>query len=243
MSMPSRAAAPTMTTAAAAARLASASAAHPTLGPFRNPVRGLLHGSAALFALAATAELVARPGLAGPERALLAGWPLCHFALFLVSALYHSAPWGPIARGHMQRIDHSMIYVKIAGSGSALVWLTLDGALRGGLLCGLWAIALAGSAQKLWLPAVDERASRPVQVFQACLILPALAAFPERFPGPAAAMLVAGGACYALGALCFLLERPRLWPRAFSFHELFHVTTVVASALHVGMLLQYLARA
>lgn len=219
----------TTTTGSAAARI--------TLGPIRNPIRGGLHASAALFALSVAAELAARPELAGVERTVLIGWPLCHATLFLVSALYHSAPWGPVARGRMQRVDHAMIYFKIAGSGSAISWLTLEGGPRDALLLSLWMIALAGAAQKWLWPQVNERASRPVQVLQACLVLPALAGFAEHFPGPPAAMLAGGGACYLVGSLCFLLERPRLWPRVFSFHEVFHVATVVASVLHVGMLL------
>jgi len=216
-------------------------AARLTLGPIRNPVRGFLHLSAAVVALAIAADLAGRSGLPPAERAILAGWPLCHFSLFLASALYHSAPWGPVAKWRMQRIDHAMIYVKIAGSGSAITWLTLDGAVRDGIVWVLWAIALAGAAQKTFFPQVHENASRPVQVFQACWVLPGLAAFPALFPGAPSAMLLAGGACYAVGALCFLLELPQLWPRVFSFHELFHVTTVLASALHVGALIRYLA--
>jgi hemolysin III len=215
-----------------------------SLGPLRNPVRGVLHGTAAVVTLAIASDFATRPGLPGPERAVWALWPLCHAALFAVSALYHSAPWGPLAKARMQRLDHSMIYVKIAGTVTAVSWLTLEpGWMRDGSVLIAWAIAAAGTFQKLWLTEVDERASRPAQVLQACLALPGLMAFGECHPEAAVGLLWAGAGFYAVGATCFLLEKPLLWPRVFSFHELFHVTTVVASGLHLSVALQVLASA
>src|SRR5262245_18663795 len=81
-----------------------------TLGPLDNPVRGLLHGSAALASLAVAGELWQRSAWGDTRLALLA-FALSQAALFAVSALYHSVPWGERAKGRMQRLDHSMIYL------------------------------------------------------------------------------------------------------------------------------------
>jgi len=211
-----------------------------SLGPLRNPVRGLLHGSAALASLAVVAESWRRSAGGGASRALLL-FLVCQTALFAVSALYHSVPWGERAKGRMQRLDHSMIYLTIAGAVTALVWLVLPEGRREWPVGAAWGVAALGVAQKLWLPGWDERVSIPIQVLQAGLALPAVPAFAELLPPPALLLLVASLLCYSGGALVFVSERPSLWPRVFSFHELFHVLVVLGSGLQAALALRYLA--
>ena len=58
--------------------------------------------------------------------------------------------------------------------------------------------------------------------------------------GPAAVLLiVAGGICYSVGTVIFAIKRPRLLPRVFSYHELFHVLVVAGSTLHFLAVLWY----
>ena len=94
-----------------------------TVGPFQNPVRGLLHGSGAVLWLAFAAELAGRGGFQGRDALLLCA--ASQVALFATSALYHSLPWPPRAKARMQRADHAMIHVKIAGTLTALTWLAV----------------------------------------------------------------------------------------------------------------------
>ena len=211
-----------------------------TLGPLHNPVRGLLHGSAALASLAVAAELWERSAWGDARLALLA-FALSQAALFAVSALYHSVPWGERAKGRMQRLDHSMIYLTIAGAVTALVWLVLPEGRREWPVGAAWGVAALGVAQKVWLPRWDERLSIPIQVLQAGLALPVLPAFAELLPPPAHLLLVGSLLCYSGGALVFVSERPSLWPRVFSFHELFHVLVVLGSGLQAALALRYLA--
>jgi hemolysin III len=218
---------------------AMAAAERITLGPLRNPVRGLLHGSAALASLALAGEIGQRSS--GGDTRLLLVFALCQAALFAVSALYHSLPWGERAKERMQRLDHSMIYLAIAGAVTALVWIALPEGRREWPVAAAWAVAALGVAQKLWLPRLDERASIPLQVLQAGLALPALPACAELWPAPATLLLVASLLCYSVGALVFVAKRPCLWPRIFSFHELFHALVVLGSGLQAALALRYLA--
>jgi len=213
-----------------------------TLGPVQNPVRGTLHGSAALVCLGlAAGALELPPGVAGGDRVVLAVLAASHAALFAVSALYHSVPWTAPWKRRVQRIDHTMIYVKIAGTLTALAWVALEGSAQVALVGAAWGIAAAGAAQTLFYPALPERASMPLQLFQASLAIPALAALAASEGGGAQPWLLAGPLCYGTGAVVFLTERPRLWPRVFSFHELFHVLVVVGSAATTLVVLRVLA--
>jgi len=214
-----------------------------TWGPLQNPIRGLLHGSAALVALLLAVQLVSLGECEGSRRVALLAFALSQFGLYAASALYHSAPWKPRWKRRMQRVDHAMIYVKIAGTMTPIVWIGLEDERRWILLGATWCVAILGVAQKALLPAVNPRACIPVQIAQATLVLPAVGPFAERFPGTPLLLVLLGMALYGLGALVFLIERPKLWPRVFSFHELFHVLLVTASGLHAALVLQYLAAA
>lgn len=206
-------------------------------GPaFPNPIRGILHGSASLMSWALVFYFSAHPTQSQWLDRLLVGCALSHATLFAVSAGYHSLPWGPIAKARMQRLDHSMIYVKIAGSMAPLAWLSFEPHVAWSWILAIWSIALVGIAQKAFLPRIHPKASAFVQLVQGFLCLPILMVMAERYPGGPVQTLLAGGFVYALGALVFLLERPRLWPRVFSYHELFHVFVMIGSAALVSTL-------
>jgi hemolysin III len=208
-----------------------------TLGPFQHPIRGTLHGTAALLSFA----VAVRFALAGAGAPLLV-FALSQGALFGASALYHAIPWSPRWKGRMQRVDHSMIYVKIAGVVTLVAWIGLQPGGRALPIAAAWGLALLGAGQKLFLPRVHEKASILVQVFQCTLALPAVPGFADRLPGEPLALLAGGTACYVVGLVVFLGQRPRLWPRVFSSHELFHVLTVIGSGAHYKLALQYLLR-
>jgi hemolysin III len=212
-----------------------------TLGPLHNPIRGFVHGTAALLALAVAARFVFLEELAPPLRAAFVGFAATQAGLFLASAAYHSVPWNPLWKRRMQRIDHSMIYLAIAGCATPLALLGPSPAVGGWIVAGVWAIAVLGVAQKAVLPQLHERASIPLQVAQAALAVPALIGFAARFPGAPSRLLILGVALYTAGAVIFLTERPRLWPRVFSFHELFHVLVVAGSGSYYLMVSRFVA--
>jgi hemolysin III len=213
-----------------------------SLPGFTHPVRGLLHGSACVLALALASHFASNPTRNDGLDRLLLAYALSHAFLFATSAAYHSMPWPPRAKARMQRLDHSMIYVKIAGSLGPLAWLVLDVTAARTLILASWTVAGLGIAQKALLPTIHPKASSAVQILQALLFLPVLAAVAEVHPGAPTYALLFAAATYTVGAGVFLLERPRLWPRRFSFHELFHVLVVLGSLSIASAVLELVAR-
>ena len=205
-----------------------------TVGPFENPVRGLLHGSGALLWVAFAAELVARGAFPGRPALLLCA--ASQIALFATSALYHSLPWPLRWKLRMQRADHAMILVKIAGTITALGWIAGPAPFAGVCVAAAWAIALVGIGQKALAATLPEHPSIRLQVAQSLLGIPAMASFAAQAPAAQVALLVGGGLLYLAGALCFAARRPVLWPRVFSFHEVFHVLVLAGSAAHFTLL-------
>ena len=194
-----------------------------SLGAMQNPVRGILHGSAALASMVGDVLLWSRgAGDLGRQLSLLV-FGLSLVSLFTASALYHSVPWRGEWKGHLQRIDHSMIYVLVAGTYTPIAFVVLDGWLRGATLVTAWGIAWVGIAQKALLPQLRGWFSVTLQTTQGWIALALVVPLARRLPVEAVLLVALGGILYTLGMLAFVSRRPRLWPRVFSHHEVFHV--------------------
>jgi hemolysin III len=202
-----------------------------TLGRMQNPVRGFLHGTAAVVSLVGTIFLVARANSGkAVTAAIVFGVGL--LGLYTTSSLYHSIPWREAWKRRMQRLDHSMIFVLIAATYTPIALIILDGVWEWLALAMAWGIAVVGIIHRL-----VSSMERHVFSFSLMLILGWLA-IPLMFPlahraGTGAVVLIAiGGALYTTGMIFKVTRWPRLWPQVFSAHELFHVCVVAASVLH-----------
>ncbi len=153
-------------------------------------------------------------------------------AMFGASALYHRFPWrSHVARLWARRVDHSMIFVFIAGSYTPFALLAFDGPTQWIVLAFAWGGALLGLALNLawidgprWLSVAAYIAVGWVGVI----------AVPQLFSrvGVAAGVLViVGGALYTLGAVAYATKRPNPFPRWVGFHEVFHLLVVAAAAV------------
>ena len=208
------------------------------LGLVKPRLRGVLHQYAFFVSLALGAALIAvapagRPKLASTIYALTVS------GLLGTSALYHRVNWSLRVRAWMRRLDHSMIYVLIAGTYTPFALLVLSGTLARAILSGVWAGAPAGIILKfVWITA-------PRWVTAALYLAlgwAAVAALPDLASalGPVAiALLMAGGLFYTAGAVVYALKRPDPAPTVFGYHEIFHVLVVAAAAAHFAVVAFY----
>ena len=196
-------------------------------------MRGWSHVVAAVVAATLGAVLIGfAPGVIGHTTMAVYVAGIC--AMFTVSALYHRLPWRGQALRRMSKLDHSTIFLAIAGTYTPVAVLGIDGTLGTVVLVMVWAGALAGIAIQ-WLPFELPRwLSTAVYVLVGWV---AVIALPELFHdlgGAGLGLVLAGGICYTLGAVVYATRRPDPWPRVFGFHEVFHAFTVVAAALHMS---------
>ena len=152
--------------------------------------------------------------------------------LFGVSATYHRITWSPPARRRMRRLDHSMIFVFIAGTFTAIAALALKPATAQVILTVVWLGALVGLLLSLelipaprWLHVAVYLALGWVAVF----IVPELG---HRAGIAALVLVLAGGVFYSLGAVAYATRRPVLSPLVFGYHEVFHLCTILAATCH-----------
>lgn len=147
---------------------------------------------------------------------------------FGTSAGYHRLARNPRAQQIMQRLDHSMIFVLIAGSYTPVCLLGLPTSWGIPLLCVVWAGALAGILIKQFAFErfkVLEYALYPILGWALVVATPVLL---SHMTALELALLLAGGLLYTVGIPVLVRERPNPWPRTFGYHEIWHTFTVAA---------------
>jgi hemolysin III len=200
--------------------------------------RGVVHQWSFFVALAAGVGLVAWAP-AGRATVASAVYAAALVGLLGTSALYHRVTWRPGVRAWLRRLDHSMIFVLIAGTYTPFAVLVLDAPLNVVVLAGVWGGALAGIIFTLiWVHA-------PAWLTATCYValgwfsLVAIPQITDRAGLGAVALLAAGGCCYTAGAVVYARRRPDPRPETFGYHEVFHVLVVVAAAAHFAAVAAY----
>jgi hemolysin III len=201
--------------------------------------RGVFHEYAFPVALVAGAALV----IAAPDgRAKIAAaiYAFSLAALLGVSALYHRVNWQrPARRRWVRRLDHSMIFLLIAGTVTPFALLVLHGAFANAILIAVWAGAAVGIVvEVVWIDA-PKWVTALVYVcvgWIGALAFPAIAI--DAGIG-AAALIAIGGVLYTTGAVVYARERPDPNPAVFGYHEIFHVLVLGAAAAHFAAIAIY----
>jgi hemolysin III len=196
--------------------------------------RGWLHAYAAAISIASGAVLVAVAAAlrGGPAGATTGIYAATVTMLFGTSALYHRINWGPRAHSLMKRLDHSMIFVFIAGTYTPIAVLTLPHSSAAAVLIAVWTGAIFGVLLKSMWPSAPAWLSVPCYIalgWVAVFVMPQLL----HNAGVAAFVLIAaGGLLYTFGGIVYGLKRPNPLPEVFGFHEVFHLCTIVAAVCH-----------
>jgi len=197
---------------------------HPT-GLWRPRWRGRIHGVAVVVALPAVLMLIVlAEGLLATIASVV--YSVSLIALFSTSASYHLFARSRRVQYVMQRLDHSMVYVLIAGTYTPVCLVALPRSIGIPLLVVVWTIAVLGIVLKsLWRARKFASALYIILGWIVILVLP----WAYRHAGPVSLSLyAAGGIIFTSGAVMFLRKFPRLRPEVFGFHEMWHVMTVLA---------------
>lgn len=203
--------------------------------PPRPRFRGALHRTAFVVSLPAGGALVAiANGIVARLSMLI--YALSLSGLYAASAAFHSRTWSAKAARWMRRLDHSMIFVLIAGTATPVSLLVLDGVWRWALLATIWSVALAGIVLKL----STDRFRNLGAILHVSLGWAALATLPRMIgalPLLGIILLFSGGILYTGGAILFFMRKPDPRPEVFGYHEVWHAVVIAASACHYTLIL------
>jgi hemolysin III len=194
-------------------------------------LRGWLHAATAPLALAAGIVLV----VLSPTTSTRIGsaiFAASALALFTASATMHRGHWSKRTALWLRRLDHSSIFLLIAGSYTPFTLLLLDGNERTTLLAIAWGGALLGILFRLFWTGAPRWLYTPIYI---ALGWAAIFYFPAFFASATTAVsvcLVVGGALYTVGGIIYGFRWPNPSPRWFGFHEVFHTLTIAAFVTH-----------
>lgn len=190
-------------------------------------LRGWIHFAAAPLSLAASIVLL----VLAPTTALKwasAVYLLSSFILFGVSALYHLFYWKPRAELTLKRMDHSNIFLLIAGTYTPLSVALLTPTEATVILAIVWGGAIIGISLNLLWAKAPRWLTTLIYVLLGWVAVWYLPVF-WRNGGPAVVILIVlGGVFYTIGAVIYATKRPNPWPQWLGFHEIFHACTVLA---------------
>lgn len=203
-----------------------------TASAVKPKLRGWVHAGVAPFVLAASIVLVVVAPPVAP-RVAAAVFGLSAVLLFGTSAVYHRGSWSPRVAAVLRRLDHTNIFLIIAGTYTPLAVILLPEATARTLLTIVWSGALAGLLMRvLWLGA-PRWLYVPIYVALGWVAVAYIGPLWES-GGPAIVwLIIAGGLAYTAGAIIYGTKRPDPSPVWFGFHEIFHVLTVLGYTCHL----------
>lgn len=193
-------------------------------------LRGWLHAAMAPLVVVAGAILI---WLAPTEPARVGAivFSVVGLLLFTTSAVFHLGNWQGRTHATLQRLDHSNIYLVIAGSCTPIAISSLSPRTAAMVVTATWIAALAGSAFRVFWLSAPRALNTCLYIGLGWGIAPFTGDLFHASP-PAAFLTLAGGVLYTVGGLVYGFRRPDPFPAWFGYHEVFHAFTIVAWACH-----------
>ena len=193
--------------------------------------RGRLHQIALFVAIPMGAVLV-NAARTGSHRVAVTVYVISLIGLLGTSAAYHRLRWTPSARRWMRRLDHSMIFLLIAGTNTAYAMLVLEGLWRWVDLLVVWAGAIVGITLKMIKIDGFAKLGGALYIILGWIGIFTLPQALQSSPGAPLILVGTGGLMYTVGAIVLFRRRPDPSPRVFGYHEIWHSFVVAACACH-----------
>lgn len=149
-----------------------------------------------------------------------------------VSALFHRVTWTPEHRLIVRRLDHSMIFLAVAGTYTPVAVLALSPFARNVVLSLVWVGAIGGIITKMIWIGLPKPISALIYVVLGWVAVGVMPQLYSHSGVLAFSLLVAGGLLYTLGAVVYAFKKPDPWPKTFGYHEIFHSCVTLAAVSH-----------
>jgi len=199
----------------------------------RPALRGFLHQFAFIGSLVTGAVLIPLAAVLGPRAGVsVAIYCLAICGLFGISALYHRHRWSPRGWKIMKRLDHSMIFLFIAGTYTPFSLLAVDQPAGYWVLGIVWGGALLGVTLKLTWPTAPRWVGVPLYVALGWVAVFVLTDILHIAGVASLVLLAVGGVLYTVGGVAYAIKKPNPWPGVFGYHEVFHAMTILAAICH-----------
>lgn len=203
---------------------------------FREPVSGLTHFSAALVSLLGLAILLIKGWGNGLQMMAFLIYSTSLVLMFSASAVYHLTDSSNRVISVLRKLDHTAIYLLIAGTYTPICLLFFNGFWQIGLLSIVWAFAFAGIVVKLFTIHAPRWVTAGIYLVMGWLCILAIGEIVRTIPQGAIIWLVLGGLFYTFGAVIYMTKKMDFKPGIFGFHEVWHVFVILGAFSHFLMI-------
>jgi hemolysin III len=209
----------------------------------REPVNGLTHLGAAVAAGIGLIILLAIGWGNIGKTISLTVYGISLILLFAASAIYHMVRARPSILNNLRKLDHSAIYILIAGTYTPFCFNLFTGFWQWGMLILIWSLAFIGVAVKLlWMDA-PRWLYTGVYIAMGWLALLGGKALLATLPVGAIVWLLIGGITFTVGAIVYATKTFNFFPGIFGFHEVWHIFVILGALAHFIGILVYIAPA
>jgi hemolysin III len=202
------------------------------LSRMREPVSGLTHLGGAIAAFIAVIALLVLGKADGIKLLSLSIYGLSLVALFSASAAYHLIQTNSRINQVLRKLDHSAIYLLIAGTYTPFCVLAFKGFFHWGLLVSVWLFALVGIIVKIFYVKAPRWLNATIYVVMGWLGISAAGQVTSVLPMIVLVWLTVGGVIYTLGAIVYSTKIFNFYPGKFGFHEVWHIFVLLGATAH-----------
>lgn len=207
----------------------------------KDPVSGGLHLLGAVLAAIGAVFLIQKALLNDSYRQLITYliFAISMILLYVASAVHHLVPKSLELAKRYRKIDHSMVFILIAGTYSPLCLVALRGLFGWILFVAIWLMAIAGVWLKLSGRRVSRRFSTSLYVGMGWVAVTAVYPLIREISLVGFLWILGGGLAYSAGAVIYARRRPDPLPNLFGFHEIFHLLVMAGSLAHYWAIFKY----
>jgi hemolysin III len=160
--------------------------------------------------------------------------------LYGASGLYHALRIGEPYLNFFRLLDHSAIYLLIAGTYTPVCAVLLRGRLRAGLLVMIWSVAAVGIVCKWTIDEPPHWVTVWLYIGMGWTGLIPIYQLVKAIGFQGMAWGLAGGLLYTIGGICDIVHWPVIWPHVIGWHEVFHVFDMSATLVHIFFVMRYI---
>ncbi len=207
----------------------------------REPVNGLTHLGAAIAAALGLVGLWIIGGSNAIKEISLTVYGVSLILMFSASAAYHLIKARPQVMKFLRKLDHSAIYILIAGTYTPICLHYFSGFWQWGMVALIWGLAIAGIIAKLVVINAPRWLSAGIYLLMGWLGLAGIREIYTSMPVWAWIWLLLGGVFFTLGAIVYITKKLDFYPGVFGFHEVWHIFVILGCLCHFIIMAAFIA--
>ena len=205
-------------------------------------ISSFTHGIGALMSIAALVILIIYASINGTAVHVVsfAIFGASLILLYVASTCYHLTSPLKKSKGILKKIDHSMIYILIAGTYTPICLVLLGGGWGWSLFGVTWGLAVTGVLLKTVTPNVKGVWSTLSYLLLGWVVIIAFFPLIRLMPEGGLFWLVFGGLSYSAGTIFFGLDAKYSHKKIVTWHDVFHIFVMIGSFSHFWLMIRYI---